>query len=299
MIGWPAGLTGWAGGAKSIAVEFGITGHSTTNRWACGLAAQLPTGCIKIVVAGRLLQKVGFLLSNRFVGPRNIMRRAAWRLSLPCCPRGGAHPGVRPPRCADCRMALPHATLEFVTIRGILSRPESCPRRNTSGRWFPAPALELAGVHPLDGVAILVDRSRSRNLASLSWRDVALPARLVEAVDRRWAAGSGSARSLLHPWGSQETGRRGLDLPSDHARPRRGTGIPGRVSVLVEPCFRKTVATGRRGVRLGAHHHCHPFRRVQRPCRRRPSTPCPYRSPRGYCPVLAELGFRMGTRTHR
>ncbi len=244
-------------------------------------------------------RKSVFLLSNSFVGPGNIMRRAARRLSLPCRPGGGAHPGVRPPLCADCHMALPHATLVFVAICGIVSRPESCPRRNTSGRWFPAPALELAGVHSIDGVAILVNRSCPRNLARLSWRDIALPVRLVEAVDRRWAAGSGSARSFLHPWGSQETGRRGLDLPPDHAGPRRGTGIPGRVSVLVEPCFRKAVATGRRGVRLGAHHHCHPFRGVQRPCRRRPSTPCPCRSPRGYRPVFDELGFRMDTRAHR
>ncbi len=198
------------------------------------------------------------------------MRRATWRLSLACSTGGWAHPGVRPPLCADCRMVLPHATLEFVAIRGILSCPESCPRRNTSSRWFPAPALELAGVHSIDGVAILVDRSRSRNFTSLCWRDIALAAGLVEAVDRRWAAGSGSARNLLHSWGSQETGHRGLDLPSDHARPRRGTGVPGRLSVLVEPCFRKTVATGRRGGRLGAYHHCHPFRRVQRACRRRP-----------------------------
>jgi len=198
------------------------------------------------------------------------MRRAAWRLSLACGPGGGTHPGVRPPLCADCHVALPHAALEFVAIRGILSCPESCPRRNTSSRWFPAPALELAGVHSIDGVAILVDRSRSRNLTSLRWRDIALAAGLVEAVDRSWAAGSGSARNLLHSGGSQETGHRGLDLPSDHARPRRGTGIPGLISVLVEPCFRKTVATGRRGVRLGAHHHCDPFRRVQRACRRRP-----------------------------
>ena len=42
----------------------------------------------------------------------------------------------------------------------------------------------------------------------------------------------------------KETGRGGLDLPPDHARPRRGAGIPGRISVLVEPGFRETVATG-------------------------------------------------------
>lgn len=39
---------------------------------------------------------------------------------------------------------------------------------------------------PLNGVAILAHRSRPRNLVSLNRRDVALPARLAEAVDRRW-----------------------------------------------------------------------------------------------------------------
>src|SRR5208282_5330245 len=29
MMGWPALLAGWAGGAKSMAVEFGATGYST------------------------------------------------------------------------------------------------------------------------------------------------------------------------------------------------------------------------------------------------------------------------------
>src|ERR1039458_1292755 len=102
------------------------------------------------------------------------MRRA--RLSLSGCPTSGSHPGVRTPLCVDCRLALPHAALELVVIRNILSRLGRCPRRNTSGRWFSAPALELAGVHPLDGVAIPADRSRSRNLVSLCRRDVALPA---------------------------------------------------------------------------------------------------------------------------
>jgi hypothetical protein len=227
------------------------------------------------------------------------MRRAARRLSLQCRTGSGAHPGVRFPLGADCHVALPHEALELVAIRGILSRPESCPRGHTSGRWFSAPALELAGVHPLDGVAVPVGRCRPRNLASLDWGDVALPARLVEALDRCWTSGSGSARSLLLSWGSQETGRRGLDLPSDYARPRRGTCIPGGVSVFIEPCFRKTVATGRRGIRLGAHRHCHPLRGVQRPSRRRCSTPCPCRSPCGYRTVLDELGFRMDTRAHR
>ena len=88
--------------------------------------------------------------------------------------------------CVDCRLALPHAALGLIAIRGILGCPERCPRRNTSGRWFPAPALELAGVPPLSGVAILAHRSRPRNLVSLNRRDVALPARLAEAVDRRW-----------------------------------------------------------------------------------------------------------------
>ena len=142
---------------------------------------------------------------------------------------------MRPSVCVDCRLALPHAALGLIAIRGILGCPERWPHRNTSGRWFPAPALELAGVPPLNGVAILVDRSRPRDLVSLNRRDVALPARLVEAVDPRWALGSCSARGLLYSWGSQETGRRGLGLPPDHARPRRRTGIPGRVSVLVEP----------------------------------------------------------------
>src|SRR5450631_1053024 len=147
--------------------------------------------------------------------------RHASRLSLPCRPTIGSHLGVRFPVCVDCRLALPHATLELVVIRSIFSSAGRCPRRNTSGRWFPAPALELAGVHPFDGVAVLADRSRSRNLVSLSRRDVTLPAGLVEAVDRRFARGFGGARDLLLSWGSQETGR-------------RGTGIPGRVSALVE-----------------------------------------------------------------
>jgi len=227
------------------------------------------------------------------------MRRAAWRLSLPCRPGGGAHPGVRPPLCANCHMALRHAALEFVAIRGVLSRPESCPRRNTPGPCFPAPALELAGVHPLDGMAILVDRRGSGSLPSLSRRDIALSARLVEAVDHCWAAGSGSACGLLYAWGSQETRRRGLDLPTNHARPRRRIGIPGRISVLVEPCIREAVATGWRGVRLGAHRDCHPLCGVQRPCRRGPAASCSHRSLRGYRPISDELGFRMDTRTHR
>src|SRR5664279_5356559 len=121
------------------------------------------------------------------------MRRAASQLSLSCGPGSGAHPGVRPALCVDCRLALPHAALGLIVIRSVLSRPGLCARRNTSGRWFPAPALELAGVPPLDGMAILAGRSRPRNLASLNWRDVALPARLVEAVDRRFAPGSGGA----------------------------------------------------------------------------------------------------------
>src|ERR1019366_1753198 len=199
------------------------------------------------------------------------MRRAASQLSLSCGPGSGAHPGVRPALCVDCRLALPHAALGLIAIRSILSRPELCARRNTSGRWFPTPALELAGVPPLDGMAILAGRSRPRNFASLSWRHVALPARLVEAVDRRFAPGSGGARSLLHSRGPQETGRRGLGLPPDHARARRGTGIPGCVSVFVEPCFRETVATGQ-----------------QRPCRCGPATSCTHRSPRGYCPNYVE-----------
>src|ERR1022692_1226429 len=137
------------------------------------------------------------------------MRRAAAQLPLSCGPGSGAHPGVRPALCIDCHLALPHAALGPIAIRSILSRPGLCARRNTSGRWFPAPALELAGVPPLDGMAIVAGRSRPRNLASLNWRDVALPARLVEAVDRRFAPGSGRARSLLHSRGPQETGRRG------------------------------------------------------------------------------------------
>ena len=201
-----------------------------------------------------------------------MMWRAASRLSLSCGPASGAHASVRPPFCVDCRLALPHAALELIAIRSIFGSPGRCPRGNTSGRWFPAPALELAGVHPLDGVAILADRSRPRNLVCLSRRDFALPARLVKAVDRRFAGWLWRCPQSSSFWGSQETGRRGLGLPPDHARPRRGTGIPGRVSVLVEPCFRETVATGRRGVRLGAHHHRHTLRRVQRPCRRGRST---------------------------
>jgi hypothetical protein len=235
---------------------------------------------------------------NKWTLVPGIMPRAAWRLSLPCRPTIGPHPGVRTPLCGDCRLALPHAALEPIVIRSILSRPGPCPHRNTSGRWFPAPALELAGVHPLNRVAILADRIRPRNLLSLSRHHGALPARLVEAVDRRFAPGCGGARSLLYSWGSKETGRRGLGFPPDHARPRRGTCFPGRVSVLVEPCFRETVATGRRRVRLGAHHHGHTLRRVERPCRRGPPTSCPHRSPRGYRPVYVEPGFRMGTGAH-
>src|ERR1035441_492576 len=125
------------------------------------------------------------------------MRRAASRLSLPCRPTSGPHPGVRSPLGVDCRLALPHATLERVVIRSIFSSSGRCPRGNTSGRWFPAPALELAGVHPFDGVAVPADRSCPRNLVSLSRHDVAIPARLVEAVDRRVAPGSGGARGLL------------------------------------------------------------------------------------------------------
>ena len=59
---------------------------------------------------------------------------------------------------------------------------------------------------PLDGMAVLAGSSRPRNFAGLSWRHVALPARLVEAVARRFAAGSGGARSLLH-----SRGRKTLD----------------------------------------------------------------------------------------
>src|ERR1035441_1208321 len=111
------------------------------------------------------------------------MRRAAAQLSVSCGPGSGAHPGVHPALCVDCRLALPHAALGPIAIRSILSRAGVCARRNTSGRWFPAPALELAGVPPLDGMAILAGCSRPRNFAGLSWRHVALPAGLVEAVE--------------------------------------------------------------------------------------------------------------------
>src|ERR1039458_4766381 len=158
-------------------------------------------------------------------------------------------------------MALPHAALGLIATRGVLGNPGRCPRRHASGRWFSAPALELAGVPPLDGMAILADRRRPRNLVSLSWRDVAFPAKLAKGVDRRFAPGSGGAPGLLPAWGSQETGRRGLGLPPDHARPRRRTRIQGCVSVLVEPGFRETMATGECGVRLGDRHRRHTLRR--------------------------------------
>ena len=226
------------------------------------------------------------------------MRRAASRLSLPCRTRSGAHPGVHPSLRVDCRLALPNAALALVIVRSILSGLERRPRRNTSAGWFPTPALELAGVHPLDGMAFFAHRARARNLTSLNWRDVAIPAWLAEAVDGRRPPGPGGAGSLLHSGASQETERGGLGLPPDHARPRRGIGIPGRVSVLVEPCFREIVASGQRGVRLGAYHQYDTFRRVQRPCRCGLSTSCQHRSPRGYRTFLDELGFGMDTRTY-
>jgi len=61
-------------------------------------------------------------------------------------------------------------------------------------------------------------RARARNLTSLNWRDVAIPARLAEAVDGRRPPGLGGAGSLLHSGASQETERGGLGLPPDHAR---------------------------------------------------------------------------------
>jgi membrane protease YdiL (CAAX protease family) len=54
------------------------------------------------------------------------MRRAASRLSRQCHPASGSHPGVRPPLCVDCRLALPHATLGLVVIRSILSSSGRC-----------------------------------------------------------------------------------------------------------------------------------------------------------------------------
>jgi hypothetical protein len=147
------------------------------------------------------------------------MRRATSRLFLACRPRSRAHSGVRPPLCVDCRFAIPHAALELMAIRSVLGSPGLRSRRNTSGRWFPAPALELAGVSPLDSMAILAGRPSPRNLASVSGRNVALPVRLVEAVDCRWAPGSGGARSLFHSWGPQEVGCPRLGLSPDHARP--------------------------------------------------------------------------------
>jgi hypothetical protein len=138
--------------------------------------------------------------------------------------------------------------------------------------------------------AIPAGRCRSGNHVSLDWRDGEFAARLAEAIDHRWAPGSGRARGLLHFGGAQETGRRELGLFADHAWPRRGTGISGRVSVLVESCIRETVAIGQRGVRLGAHHYCHTLCWVQRPCCRGPATSCPRHSPRGDCtPFMMSL----------
>jgi hypothetical protein len=168
-------------------------------------------------------------------GSKNIMRRGAVQLPVSCSPGSGAYSDVRSPLCVNCCLALPHAALEVIALRCILSRPGLCPRRNTSDRWIPAPALKLAGESVLDRVAILAGRSRAGNLARLDRRDVAAAARLVETVDCRWAAGSGGACGLLHRWGSQKAGRRGLGLLPDHARSGGGTCIPGRVSVLVEP----------------------------------------------------------------
>ena len=128
------------------------------------------------------------------------MRRAS-RLYLQCRSASRAHPGVRPPVCAGCCLALAHAALELAAIRSILGYSERRPRGNTSGRWFPAFALELAGVPSLDRLAVLADCSRAGNFFGLSRPDIAFAARLVETLDRCFAAGSGRARGLLHAWG--------------------------------------------------------------------------------------------------
>lgn len=136
---------------------------------------------------------------------RAILRRAASQLSLPCRLTSGTHSGMCLPLCLDRRLALAHAAVEMVVVRRILSRSRRCPHRNTSSRWFSASALELAGVHPLGGMAILNGGPHPRNLASRSGRDVALTARLVEALNRGWTPGSGRARSLFLSRSPQET----------------------------------------------------------------------------------------------
>src|SRR5208282_4244088 len=118
-------------------------------------------------------------------------------LSLSCRPRSGAHAGVRPSVCVDCRLALPHAALGLIAIRGILGCPERWPHRNTSGRWFPAPALELAGVPPLNGVAILVVRKK---LDAEGWAFLLIMPGLAEELVFRGVYQSLLNRVFGKPW---------------------------------------------------------------------------------------------------
>ena len=87
-------------------------------------------------------------------------------------------------------------------IRGIFDRARRRPRGNTPSRWFSASSLELARVPPVVGVAISGGCHHPWDFTGDHRRNIALPVRLAEAVNGRWACGFGGACCLLRSRGA-------------------------------------------------------------------------------------------------
>src|SRR5579864_1476942 len=114
-------------------------------------------------------------------------------------------------------MALTHTPVAPPAFRSVVGRTSGFRAGNTTGRRFQASALELAGVLPVDGLAIFAGCSRPRDFTCIDRCYIPLATGLAEAFNRRWTHCLGGARRVLRAWRSQEIGCRGLDLSADYA----------------------------------------------------------------------------------